>query len=572
MNKETAWYIYAKKADFYAIAERFNISPFLARIMVNRDIKEEDMAAYLNPDESCLHDGMLMKNVKEACVLLSSYIKNGEKIRVVGDYDIDGVCATYILVRALKDLGADISYEIPDRIKDGYGINENIIEEAKKDEIALIVTCDNGIAAFEAFRKAKEYGIKTIVTDHHDVRKDDKGDFLPEADYIINPKQEDCPYPFEGICGANVAYKFMLALYKYMKKPDESLKKLSEFVAIATIGDVMSLRDENRYTVKEGLKQIQNTENQGLRLLISECNLEEKKLEPFHIGFIIGPCLNAGGRLKSAKIALRLFLEEDRQKAADYAKALVELNEERKQLTLKGLKAALSKVESLYMNDKVLVIYLEDCHESLAGIIAGRIKENCNKPCIVLTDAHEGLIKGSARSIEAYNIFEKISEAGHLLTKYGGHPMAAGLSLKKENLDAFREFLNSHAKLSKEDFIQKEWIDIALPFSYITEDFINSLSLLEPFGVGNEKPGFASKNVRIFDIRVLGKERNVVKMRGQDEQNTVFPLLLFTDGDEFLQELGANEYIDIIYYPQINEYMGNRTLQLVIKSWKISKA
>ena len=571
MSKEKLWYLYAKKADFDAISKKYNISPILARIIINRNIPIEKIGNYLKPSIGDLHDENSLKDIEGALRFVASFIDKGTKLRIVGDYDIDGVCATYILVAGLKYLGANISYEIPDRIKDGYGINELIIEEAYKDGVELILTCDNGIAAFSAIDKAKDLGINIIVTDHHDIRKEDDKEILPKADFIINPKQEACKYPFKGICGANVAYKFISALYSFMNKDKSLLEGLFDFVAIATVGDVMELRDENRYIVKKGLESIEATKNLGLRLLIEECDLENKTLNPFHIGFVLGPCLNAGGRLKSAKIALELFLEKNKEIAMKKAKELVELNNDRKELTLKGVEKAISIVEEKYIDDKVLVIYLDDCHESLAGIIAGRIKEKYYRPTIVLTDAHEGLLKGSARSIETYNIFEKLVEADKFLTKYGGHPMAAGLSIKRAVLDEFREFLNEHSNLEEKDLIEKIWIDIALPFSYISQSFIAELDLLEPFGNGNEKPSFALKNVYIHEKRVFGKDRNVVKLILEDDSRTKLEALLFANGDEFLDELGENRYIDIIYYPQVNEYMNKRNIQIIIKVWKNSR-
>lgn len=572
MYRKSAWYLHTKKADFDKIAKENNISPFLARIIINRDIKEENIDKFLNPDEADMHSPELLKDVKAAVLYLDNVLKSDKSLCVVGDYDIDGVCATYILVKALKNLGVNVYYEIPDRVKDGYGINENIIENIKNNNIDLVLTCDNGIAAFEALKKAKEYGITTIITDHHDIRKDENKDILPDADFIINPKREDCSYPFKSICGANVAYKFMLALYKYRNENLEIFDELLEFVCIATVGDVMPLVDENRYIVKQGLKKLQKSKNLGLRMLIRECDLENKKIDSFHIGFIIGPCLNAGGRLQSAKIALQLFLEEGESTAFELAKKLIELNNIRKDMTAKAVEEAIQKIEESYIDDKVLLVYLKDVHESLAGIIAGRIKERYNKPALVFTDAHEGLIKGSARSIKAYNIFEKLQEADKYLEKYGGHPMAAGLSLKKENFEKLRRFLNKNSFLTDEDLIEKIYIDIALPFSYINENFIEELSKLEPFGNANEKPAFALKGIKVKNIKIIGQNKNVLRASLEGvNKNRIEAVLFGEDVIDFFETVNNEDLIDLIYYPSFNEYQGNKTLQVIIKQWQLSK-
>ncbi len=571
MEKQVSWYIYTKKADFEALGREYGISPLVARILINRDIKAEDMGKYLHPQESDMHHPEGLKDAVNAAAFLAQALREGKKIRVVGDYDIDGVCATYILTAALQKLQAKVSYEIPDRIRDGYGINEDIIAEAKKEEVDILLTCDNGIAAFSALARARELGMRTIVTDHHDVRREEGQDVLPEADFIVNPKRQDCTYPFTGICGALLAYKLMQLLFARMGREADFPEELFAFAAIATVGDVMPLRDENRYIVKRGLEEIAESRNMGLRLLLAECDLENKRLSPFHIGFIIGPCLNAGGRLRSAKLALQLFLEQDREKAGVLAKELVVLNNERKDMTARGVLQATQEVESKYKEDKVLVLYLPDCHESLAGIIAGRIKEKYYRPCIVLTDTPHGFLKGSARSIAAYNMFEKLSEAAAFLDKYGGHPMAAGLSLQVEVLEEFRTFLNVHAGLGQEDFVEKIWIDSLLPFAYAGENLIAELSALEPFGQGNEKPNFALKDVRILESRLLGKDKNVLKMLLQDSYGSRLPAVLFAEGEDFLEKTSRSDKIDILYYPEINEYMGVRRVQIVIKDWKISR-
>ncbi len=567
MDKKVQWYIYTKKANFECLSKKYNISSIVARIIINRNIKDEEFEEYLNPSRKSLGNINLMKDLKASIICLAEFLKENKKILIVGDYDIDGVCATYILYKALKQLSDFVYYEIPDRIKDGYGINEHIIDEAIDNDISLIITCDNGIAAFEAIKKAKEYNIKTIVTDHHDIRKDNGKEKLPEADFIVNPKQEACDYPNKNICGANVAYKFVQGLYIYLNKDMSIFEELFDFVAVATVGDVMPLKGENRYIVKEGLKKLNNAKNLGLRLLIEECNLENIKLNSFHIGYIIGPCLNAGGRLESAKTALELFSNTDKTVAMKMAKKLIDLNNERKNLTVQGTKKALDIVNERYEDDKVLVIYLEACHESLAGIIAGKVKEKYNKPCIIFTDTCGGFLKGSARSIEAYNIFEKLVEADKLLLKYGGHPMAAGLSIEKNNLDDFRKYLNNNSNLNDDSLICKIWIDLELPFKYINFTLIDELELLEPFGNSNEKPNFARRNVRILDSQILGKEKNVIKLLLEDEAIKISAIFFAAD-DISIKTLVKNNIIDIIYYPQINIYNNNKKIQLVIKEWK----
>ena len=572
---ESKWMLYTKRADFEKISARFHISPVLARIIINRDIKEEDFLLYLKSDLSLMHDAGSLYGVEDAYNEIMSEIKKGNKIRVVGDYDIDGVCSSYILVKSLRRFGANADVRIPDRIKDGYGINDNIINEAANDKISMIITCDNGIAAHSQMELARKLGIKVIITDHHEVYQEDGKDYLPVADVVINPKRSECKYPFKSICGALVAYKLMEYMFErlYGKKmyEDGELSDLLEVAAIATIGDVMPLVDENRVLVKHGLKSLMNTKNLGLRALIKATGMEGKKISAYSIGFVIGPCLNAGGRLENALVALNMFMSESSDEANEYAMHLKELNDERKDLTAMNVKVAVELAEREYADDDILVIYLENCHESIAGIIAGRVREALGKPTIILTDAfgEDGMIKGSGRSIESYNMFEALYEVKDIFEKFGGHHMAAGMSLKKDRLDEFRKRLNENSKLTKEDFIQKIWIDVPLPFSYISHDFVRELEKLEPYGNKNEKPKFARKGIKILSKNILGKNKNVVKMVLEDDDGTRLDGIYFCDGEAFFEELKGNNEIDIIYYPDINEYGGRESLQVIITGYKI---
>ena len=572
---ESKWMLYTKRADFEKISARFHISPVLARIIINRDIKEEDFLLYLKSDLSLMHDAGSLYGVEDAYNEIMSEIKKGNKIRVVGDYDIDGVCSSYILVKSLRRFGANADVRIPDRIKDGYGINDNIINEAANDKISMIITCDNGIAAHSQMELARKLGIKVIITDHHEVYQEDGKDYLPVADVVINPKRSECKYPFKSICGALVAYKLMEYMFErlYGKKmyEDGELSDLLEVAAIATIGDVMPLVDENRVLVKHGLKSLMNTKNLGLRALIKATGMEGKKISAYSIGFVIGPCLNAGGRLENALVALNMFMSESSDEANEYAMHLKELNDERKDLTAMNVKVAVELAEREYADDDILVIYLENCHESIAGIIAGRVREALGKPTIILTDAfgEDGMIKGSGRSIESYNMFEALYEVKDIFEKFGGHHMAAGMSLKKDRLDEFRKRLNKNSKLTKEDFIQKIWIDVPLPFSYISHDFVRELEKLEPYGNKNEKPKFARKGIKILSKSILGKNKNVVKMVLEDDDGTRLDGIYFCDGEAFFEELKGNNEIDIIYYPDINEYGGRESLQVIITGYKI---
>lgn len=569
-NSSSVWMLQTKKADFTAVAERFHISPVTARIIRNRDVIEEnDIERYLHGTVRDLYNPHLLKDMDRAAALIMEKIAAGMNIRIVGDYDIDGVCSTYLLYRGISRCGGKVSFQIPERIRDGYGINESIIEKAKADGVDTIVTCDNGIAALEQIRLAKELGMTVIVTDHHEVvRSDDGAQILPDADAVVNPKQEGCEYPFKEICGGVVAYKLVQVLYEMAGVSQDEWAGMLEFAAIATVGDVMKLRDENRIIVKWGLKQMQNSRSLGLKALVEACGLDISALTAYHIGFVIGPCLNASGRLQTAKLALELLLCEDEMAAAEMAAELKILNEERKTMTQDGVEEALIQVESLYADDSVLVVFLPECHESLAGIIAGRVREAWSRPTFVLTRGEDG-VKGSGRSIEAYHMYEALCGVQDLLSKFGGHPMAAGFSLREEDVEEFRRRLNRQADLKPEDFIAKVWIDVAMPLEYISENLVNELKVLEPFGQGNEKPQFAQKNLSIRSSRVLGKNRNAVKLALVTENGLAMDGMLFTEGDRFMEELEGNRRIDVIYYPDINEYNGNRTLQIVIRDYKL---
>ena len=567
------WILYAKKADFQEIGHKFHISPILARLIRNRDVVgDEAVGRYLYSGPEGMHDPGLLPDMEGAVEILEKKIAAGARIRIVGDYDIDGVCSSCILALGLKRLGAKADWEIPDRIKDGYGINESIIRVASAEGIDTILTCDNGIAAISQIALAKELGMTVVVTDHHDIQTraledGSEEDLLPPADALVNPKRRDSTYPFPQICGAMVAYKLIQVLYERAGVPREEWLEMMELAAVATVGDVMKLQDENRIVVKEGLKRIAHTKNLGLRALIRANQLDPAKISAYHIGFIIGPCLNAGGRLQTAKLALGLLLAEDEREAEELAAELKILNDQRKDMTQEGVIEAQAQVEEHYREDKVLVVFLPDCHESLAGIVAGRIREQYNKPTLILTYGEDGA-KGSGRSIEAYHMFQGLVEVQDLLTKFGGHPMAAGFSLPLENVGEFRRRLNENARLTPEDFVPKVWIDIALPFEYVSEELIEELELLEPFGNGNEKPQFAQWDLFVRSVRVMGKNRNVVKLMLVNEQGTALDAIVFTEGNRFLEEMGDKRRMDVVYYPTVNEYNGRRSLQIVVKNWR----
>ena len=563
----------AKRADFKEIGERFGIDQVTARIIRNRDvIGEEAIEKYLHGSRKDFYSPWLLKDMEKAVAILQEKITNKNKIRIIGDYDIDGVMSTYILLVSLRGLGADADMVIPNRIMDGYGINEHLIEQAWEDKRDTIITCDNGIAAATQIQKAKDLGMTVIVTDHHEVpfeeTENGRTEILPPADAVVNPKQKDCGYPFSGLCGAVVAMKVMEALYEKMAPEVDLVDRMLPFAGIATIGDVMDLKDENRILVKEGLQRLHHTTNLGLQELIRVNGLEPENISPYHIGFVLGPCLNASGRLDTAKRALKLLLAETREEAAVLAGDLKNLNESRKEMTAQGVEKAIEQVESTsMMEDTVLVVFLPECHESLAGIIAGRLRERYHKPSFVLTRGEEG-VKGSGRSIEAYSMYEKLCECKEYLTKFGGHPMAAGLSLEEENVETFRRKLNERSGLSQDDLVEKVSIDVPMPIHYIRKDLVRELSLLEPFGKGNEKPLFAQKNLWISQLRVFGKNRNVVKMRLTDENGYPMDGVYFGDGDSFAEEARGKQKIAIVYYPDINVYQGRESLQVIIRHYQ----
>lgn len=565
------WRIYAKKADFNSLSQKYDIDPVIARIIRNRDVvTDSEYEMYLSEDMSRLHNPWLLKDMNKAIDIIMKKITDKERIRVIGDYDIDGICSIYILVTAIERAGGIVDYVVPDRVKDGYGINENIVKRAYDDGIDTLITCDNGIAAVNQIAYAKELGMTVVVTDHHDipfVMEDDKKVFvIPQADAVINPKQEDCEYPFKNICGAFVAYKLAQCLLeKYDMK--EFISELIEFAAIATIGDIMELKDENRILVKNGLAKLRCSKNTGIKALIEVCGVDGDNITSYDIGFRIGPCLNASGRLDTAKQAVELLMTEDKGRAMILANTLKAMNEERKNLTEQGKQKAVELAEEMNENN-VLVIYLPECHESIAGIIAGRVKERFNKPTIVLTDAHDEGVKGSGRSIEAYNMFEELTKCKDLFTKFGGHKMAAGLSLPKSNVETLRQKLNHNSTLTENDLVKMVWIDVPMPIEYISEKLIKELKLLEPFGNGNEKPIFADKNLFVKSMNIIGKNKNVAKLRVVSERGYMMDALYFGEIDEFTQYVHTGNKYSFTYYPGINEYNGVKNTQIVITGYK----
>ena len=592
------WRVYSKKADFDAIAEKFGIDRLTAGLLVNRGVRDDkDIDKYLNGGLKDLYDPMLLPDMERAVDRVKDSIITGKHIRIVGDYDIDGVCSVYILIRGLtffaeRIFGDSLKKEseekkcelpvpvidhvIPDRIRDGYGINRHIIERAVEEKVDVIITCDNGISAIDELEYARDNGISVIVTDHHEVRKDEEGrDILPPCDAVTDPKRSDSIYPLSGICGAVVAWKLVWALLRELTEESREaafkvcFEELLPFAAVATVGDVMELLDENRIIVREGLKLINSGRllNLGMRKLIEGCGIADKEIGSYHIGFVIGPCINAGGRLETAETALRLFMSTDEKSACALSEKLIELNARRKEMTEEGVKKACELCEKDYADDKVLVVYLGDLHESLAGIVAGRIRERYSKPAFVITDAEEGL-KGSGRSIEAYHMFDKLCEVADILEKFGGHPMAAGLSLKRENLDELRKRLNEGCGLTEDDLKEKKGIDFIIPVSYITSGLIEEMDILKPFGQGNEKPVLADRELSATDIRILGKNKNVLKLRLIDKNGYNISGIMFGDGEENAEKIkdimSKKGSVSIVYYPEINVFNGRRSLQLTL--------
>ncbi len=603
------WVLKNRKADFQMIMQECGISEVIARCLVNKGFENiEEMNRFLHPGLEQLREPLLMKDLPEACDILKNKIAEGKRIRIIGDYDVDGVVATYVLYRTFLELGARVDYEIPDRIKDGYGMNINMVEAAQEAGIDTIITCDNGIAALEQIEKAKAYGMTVIVTDHHSLVQSEEGEtLLPAADAVLNPKRPDCGYPFKGLCGAAVAYKLSMALLGDLNLADSrtgssgsqinpadnrnsldgSLAlawELLSYVAIATVCDVMELVDENRVIVSYGLELLKKTKNRGLLALMDASAVDKEQLNVFHLGFVIGPCLNASGRLDTAKKGLELLLSDNEETAVRLAGEVKSLNELRKSMTAENVEKAVAIIEgSDIKNHKVLVVHLPDCHESIAGIIAGRLRERYNKPAIVLTDAESG-VKGSGRSIEAYNMFEELSRCRGLCLKMGGHPMAAGLSLIPENVEALRRDLNQNTSLTDEMLVPKVTIDILLPLGYITEQLVNELKLLEPFGKGNEKPLFAEKDLRIRSAFVIGKNGNGLRLRVENRYGREMDAIYFGDVNEFFTYIskvygeeearrmktgrGVKATISVTYFPKINEYNGFKNLQLMIQNYR----
>lgn len=566
------WVVAAKKADFNLIGRQFHIDPVIARLIRNRDVVgEEKIKEYLLGTIDTIPSPWLMKDMKKAVDILEKKIQQQAKIRIIGDYDIDGVTSTYILLKGLTRIGANVDTYIPDRVADGYGIHEHLIDRAESDKIDTIVTCDNGIAACAEIQMAKEKGMTVIVTDHHDIPyREENGErrvILPPADAILNPKQYDCLYPNKNLCGAVVAFKYITALYERFDIQKKELEDYYELVAIATVGDVMDLQGENRILVKEGLRRLPNTKNKGLQELIRANNLEDSKITAYHIGFVLGPCINASGRLDTAARSLALLNAPTKEEAAKLAGDLTALNQSRKALTEKGKEEAIQLIETTELkNDRVLVVYLPECHESLAGIIAGRLREKYHKPAFVLTRG-EKCAKGSGRSIESYSMYDELVKCADLMVQFGGHPMAAGLSIEEENIEKFREQLNQNCTLTEEDLRPKIVIDVAMPISYITKELVEQISLLEPFGKGNVKPIFAQKGLRVLDSNIIGKNKNVVKLKLLDPQGAIIEGIYFGEADDFMNFIREKDSISITYYPEINRFRDRESLQIIIQNY-----
>ena len=585
------WILQRKSADYATLSSKLNVDPVIVRLMVNRGLSTyEEMEEYLHPTLNNLPDPHLFADMDEACELLMEAIDEGTKIRVVGDYDVDGIMSTYILTRALREAGADVDYAVPHRMVDGYGINPDMVQRAFDEGIRFIITCDNGIAASPAIDLAKELGMTFVVTDHHEVPFELASDGvtkiqqIPHADAVVDPKRDDCNYPFKGICGAQVAWKLVDVLYEFLGIEKEKADAFLQFASIATVCDVMELKGENRATVYHGIKAIENTDNIGLNALLARNELKGKPLSCYHLGFVIGPCLNASGRLDTAGRAIELLMETDNAKALAMANELVELNGQRKTMTQTGIDKAKEQIESTSLiNDRVLVIYIPELHESLAGIVAGRIRETYNKPVLVITDAEEGA-KGSGRSIPAYNMFEELTAVKDVFTKFGGHPMAAGISLPTEKIDELRERLNQNCTLTEDDMQEIIKIDCDMPLSYITDKLIDSIDMLAPFGTGNSKPLFALKNIPIQKMAYMGKEGQYLRMSLQTENGGNMTGLMFRGVEDFEQAIidkygetawqglfsgsNSNVAMDIVYEPSINEFRGNRSVQIIVENFK----
>ncbi len=567
------WFVKMRKADFNGIAAKYHISPILARLIRNRDVVEDqEIDRYVGGTLADLYDGMQMKDMDRAVEILRNKIRDSASIRVIGDYDIDGVNATYILQEGLSGLGAHVDTDIPDRIRDGFGLNKMLIDRALEDGIDTIITCDNGIAAQDEISYGKEQGMTIVVTDHHEIpylETDGVREYqMPPADAVVDPHRPDCEYPFKGLCGAAVAYKLVEALYRAMEEDCGRIVHLIENVAIATVGDVMDLCGENRIFVKKGLEMLRNTQNEGLKALIKCTGIPEERISAYHIGFVLGPCINASGRLDTAKHALALLNAREAEEAARLAGELKDLNDSRKVMTEEGVEQAVAMIEETSLkDDKVLVVYLPECHESIAGIIAGRIRERYYRPVFVLTSAEDG-VKGSGRSIENYHMFEEMSRCRELFTRFGGHKLAAGLSLKEENVEIFRKKINELTTLTEEDLVEKVSIDMQLPLAYLSERLIRELELLEPFGKGNQKPLFAEKNLRVISPRIVGKNQNVLKFQVEDSRGLRMDAVYFGDVRACMDYMKQRKRMAFTYYPSINEYMGRRSLQITVVHYR----
>ena len=566
------WMVYNKKADFQKIGSEFGIDPVIVRLIRNRDIQGmEEIRSYLYGTLAEIPFPWKMKDMECAVQILQKKITQKKKIRIIGDYDIDGVTATCILLKGLKRLGANVDTYIPDRVKDGYGMHEQLIDKALEDGVDTILTCDNGIAAVAEIAYAKREGLTVIVTDHHDIPFQDTENgrvwIIPKADAVVNPKQNDCPYPNKNICGAVVAWKLIWAMYESRGINKDEIWDFLELAAIATVGDVMDLQGENRIIVKEGLKKLPSTSYEGLKALIRVNNLEGAEITAYHVGFVIGPCINASGRLDTAARSLELLLADNLEDAMKLADDLYALNQSRKAMTEQGKEQAIASIEENGLdNDRVLVVYLPDCHESLAGIIAGRIREMYNKPVFILTRGTEG-VKGSGRSIEEYSMYEELVKCSDLLTQFGGHPMAAGLSMEENNIKRFRERLNENCTLTEQDLMPKIMIDVPMPISYLSRKLTEQLKILEPFGKGNTKPLFAQKNLRAAGLRILGRNRNVAKLLLVDENGTKMDAVYFGEAEEFARFVQSHDTVSVTYYPEINVFQGRENLQVVIKNY-----
>ena len=559
------WVVCAKRADFQKISQEFGIDPVIARLIRNRDVEgTENIRSYLYGTLKELPSPWLLKDMDKAVEILQEKIKEHRKIRIIGDYDIDGVTSTCILLKGFQRLGADADTYIPDRIKDGYGIHEQLIQKAVEDGIDTIVTCDNGIAASAEIADAKERGLMVVITDHHDIpfqeTENGKEWIIPPADAVINPKQADCAYPNKNLCGAVVAWKLIWALYEKNGISQSEVLDFTELAAVATVGDVMDLQGENRIIVKEGLRQLSATHTPGLRALIRANNLDGAEITAYHVGFVLG-------RLDTAARSLELLCETNEEKAAELAGDLLALNQSRKAMTEKGKEEAIRLIEETGLNeDRVLVVYLPDCHESLAGIIAGRIREKYHKPVFVLTKG-ENSVKGSGRSIEAYSMYEEMVKCGDLLIQFGGHPMAAGLSIEEKNVELFRKQLNANCTLTEEELRPKIVIDVPMPVSYLSRELTEQLKILEPFGKGNTKPIFAQKGLRVLNLRIFGKNQNVAKMKLEDQTGMQMDAVYFGEAEKFADFVRQQEEISVTYYPEINVYQGRETLQVVIRNY-----